>query len=614
MLSELQINTIVTELQAVVKAYYGSINFDDKKKKGELPNYSPIYAETVTLQQEVAVHSEIKDFPEKLFKTKAPNESDEQWNYRKANYEPVTMPFWNRAVGVFNRVWNENNYEIKWTENDQQKEYFTKGYPEYGKITSYLESIVTRYKVNDPNAVLVIKPWYLPTVPDGENIKLDDSVEMPAVAYIYCADKVCRFERDFALFLTDENSNVTVGERVENTGLVYELYDDQNIYKVTQTGKKNDWTFEVQVFYTHGIGYLPCQRLKGLPIYKDGHLYYKSILYDATPLLNDALYDYSTNSISKVGAAFPIRWAITETCTYQGEHGEPCQNGRIFTGDADGNVKSQVCPGCKGSGRTNPFTPMGIMEVRMPTEKFDNPVPIPTPPGGFLGPDVKLLEFMGETVFNYIQQAFLLLNISVTPDRATGKVDTATGKQIDREELFSAIQTFSSEIFDLLGFTIDAIGKMRYGINWKGPEISKPVNFAIRSESDLTTEIAEAKTNNLPEAALRRLIKEYMNIRFTDSTADQAITDLIMQVDPIFTYAVPDIISGMGAGYIQKWEAELHKNINQYIALELAGDKTFLTWDLEKQREALITRAKAAVDANKPMTPDNILGAAKAMA
>lgn len=609
-MKDTEIVAIMEEITPLLKAYY-SLPEKDRKV---LPDYNPVYAETVELQQEIAVHSELRDFPHKLFKDKAPNESDAQWSYRKQNYRPITLPFWNRALGVMNRVWNENNYELKWQEKDNgQSDYFLKNYPEYSRITAFFESVVTRFKVNDPNAALFVKPWYLPTVTNEQGeIVFADNKEIDAIAQIYPADKVIRFERDYAMVLTDEKSPVTEGDSTVMKGLVFDLYDDTNIWKISQTGKLTDWSFNVSIFYRHQLGYIPAKKLGGMPLDKDGNIYYKSILYDAVPLLNEALYDFSTQQLVKVGAAFPYRWVYSDRCHYMGEHGQ-CDNGLLTIPDGDG-IKRITCPGCNGTGFTNPYSPMGLMHVRIPDNNLQSDKPIPSPPMGAEGPPVDILKWSDDMIWSMIGRAFIMQNIDVTADMPGERVSdaTATGRLIDREELFSFLQLFSSEIFDLYDFAIDSIGKLRYTSAWKKPVLSKPVNFAIRSETDLTDEIAKAKQNSMPEVALRRLMLEYIGTRFTDSSMTKAITDLIMRTDTLFTYAAADINASLATGYVQKWESELHKNIVIYIEQEIEANPEFLQSKFADQRTALINRAKADVIANTPMTADAIVAKAQA--
>jgi hypothetical protein len=41
------------------------------------PDYNPVYKRSVELEEEMETHMEAKHFPEKLFKSKAPNENPE---------------------------------------------------------------------------------------------------------------------------------------------------------------------------------------------------------------------------------------------------------------------------------------------------------------------------------------------------------------------------------------------------------------------------------------------------------------------------------------------------------------------------------------------------------
>lgn len=595
----------IQDIQALVT----EISEYHKKQKKEA-KWRPTYELEVEMAERIAVHAELGKFPLKLFQNKAPNEDGKQWDYRKQNYRAFTMPYWNRAINAFSRIWNENNYEIKWPNKEDQKEYFTEKYPSFKSIISYFETIVTRLKVNDPNSVLVVRPHHLPmTINTEGEIIFDDTQAIEAVAHIHHAKCVIKYEPEvYLLAETCEKSIVEwQGNKRAKEGMVYELYDTEAIYRIVQVGKKVDWQFTIELYYQHNLGYLPAWRLQGLPLYCDDVLYYKSCLYDAVPLLDEALYDASTLQISKVGAAFPVRWAITESCDHH-ENGVGCNGtGKIsYYEEGKDHPSEKQCPACKGSGRKNPFTPMGLMEVKAPENNLDTQS-IPTPPFGIVEPSLNTLTFLDDSFDKQVVRAFLIQNIDVSADVASGK-ETATGKLIDREELFSFLTNFSSELFDLLGNTIKAIGEMRYAKAFEMPSISKPVNFSIHSEKDLTEELAEAQKNGLPEAAIRRLMREYMSLRFTDTEKDLKILDLAMEVDSLFAMPTMDIIAGVGAGYIQKWEAELHKNINSFISEFIEANEAWLDLTLSEKREQLVKKAKdIAAAASSAFDPNKII-------
>lgn len=184
-----------------------------------------------------------------------------------------------------------------------------------------------------------------------------------------------------------------------------------------------------------------------------------------------------------------------------------------------------------------------------------------------------------------------MLNIDVSATKVNGS-ETATGKLIDREELESFLLNFSNEIFALLAEVIDTIGNMRYGQDFMPPLISPPVTFRMRGETDLTEELIRAGEARLPELARRKLNREYLSTRFSNSTQMTAISDLVMSVDCLALMTRQEIAEGLQSGSITRWQDVLHINIYTYIEEALEEDKRFLHKDMKEKRSMLQERAR----------------------
>ncbi len=44
-------------------------------------------------------------------------------------------------------------------------------------------------------------------------------------------------------------------------GIVFELYDDNSIYIIEQIGEMAEWKFNVELYFKHNLGYIPCTYL-----------------------------------------------------------------------------------------------------------------------------------------------------------------------------------------------------------------------------------------------------------------------------------------------------------------------------------------------------------------
>lgn len=587
-----------------------------KDKQGRIADceWHTSYLEQKELCDYVAVHSQLSKFPEKMMRNRAPNESDVEMQYRKDNFEPITMPYWYRALSsISGRVWSKQNHRITVTDSEISK-YLFEDFPCTGSILEYFKSIVTPYKVNDANAVLAIKVGELPTVFNEATEETNiDSTAMPEVSLqIYGCSKLFAFkENQYALVLSDEKSEVDYNSRKEKAGLVFLLYDKDTIYRIKQVGKKIDWAFLSEPIYSHNLNSLPVWKLKGIPKQeiKDTQedLVYYSYFIPAVPLLNKALKQDSSldASISKV--AFPIRTYYEDECD-----APECSGGKI-PGEygENGTVSKYVsCPKCGGSGKGGiRFSPMKDHVLRPPKKTVtDEEVQLPFPAIAYVSPDTAILDFLEEKIKSEIIEAFTFINIDISNKGDNTGSQTGIEVKIDREELFAFLLQFSSECFDLLEKAMKAIVTVRFGEQKEKPfTIQPPKTFEIYSADELTIELGEAKKAGVPEIAIREMTKDYMAQRFSQQNGLSDIIDVVFKVDGYATKDTTEIAILKSNNLITLWQAILHEEIYQFIDQLSEEHDDFFEWKLSEQKAELEKLAKARAVELTPNTADNIV-------
>jgi hypothetical protein len=595
-----EIAQIVKEKAELFKKQYG--NKALRSERDKLPEFTPIYRDTVEMYERIRVHSQADVFPERLFYEKAPNQVAAEWEYQKRVFKAIgsiTHPYWDKALGVVNRIWNEKNYTIKLPEiespvytNYPVDKYFNEEYPEYGSIEAYFKSVVTRKKIEDPNAWIVID--VKPQVSDAEPVK--------PYAQIWGSKCVIDYKEDSHLMVkTFEHSWVKHGTRLVKEGIVLRFYDQTGIYRIEQTGVKVDWVFSAPVLeYAWNLDRLPGWRLKGKPVEDDGNLIYQSYFYAAIPALNTAIIDFSTAQLSKIINIFPERWEYVDDCDSEG-----CEGGRVWNEDRThwGN-----CSTCHGTGRRNKSSVTNVVQVatpkgNMPLETDSGKMTIP--PFGYVSKSeaTEQIKLLIEEQDTNISRAFAMMNIEVSTSNVKG-AETALGKQIDREELFSFLMQISNESFDLLQDVINAIGFIRYSLaKWDNVKIGYPQNFAIRSDEALTIEIGEARKANAPSIVIEQLSKDYNQKRFNNLEDVQRETELIFKVDRLWLFTPIEITQKVLGGICAKWEAILHDSIATFIDELESEQNDFWGLDFAAQRDLLVAKAKQK---EKDITPERI--------
>lgn len=594
------ISLLLVELNAKFKK-----NYRAKKNKTQEPEpFSEALGRSVEMYERIRVHSQSDRFPERLFREKAPNQTDAEWQYQKRLFKAIgsiTNPYWDKALGAVNRIWNEKNYSIRYPDiestafiNYPAYDYFVKDYPTFGSVEQYFAQVVTRVKLEDPNAWLVTE--VLPQVSDNE--------PPSPYAKIYRANKVVAYhDGDFVLVITEDKSKVMLGGKAVKEGIVMRLYNRMGIYEYKQAGNLLDFDFSApEMVYEYNFDTLPAWRLKGKPTEEDGETVYESYFYPAIPSLNSALIDFSTSSISKVAHLFPERWEYINNCDADG----------CFNGYVDTDKGRTVCGICHGTGKRNLSSALSVIQVDAPQKDMPGAIDsgsMTIPPAGYISKvesdnQIKLLI---EEVDKNISRAFAMLNIDVSNSTAQGS-DTALGKQIDREELFSFLLAISQELFQLLYDSVNAMGIVRYGDAWKPLQLGAPQSFAIRSDADLTEEISQAKTSGMPDIAVQTLLRQYADTRFNSQEEVGDIFSLVFAADRLVTLSQQEITQKLITRTVQPWEAILHDSINYFIedAIRLhQATEAAPTWFDKPMIERVAEVQAMAMDKADEMTPQS---------
>lgn len=592
MLTEQDITAIVTRVISSMK-----------NAKGKHAVWGEAYKEACEHAEAIEIHCEMGNFPEKLMRAKAPNETEAETKYRRDSFESITVPYWHRAENSLNRIWAEQNYKIDWPDVAEGglKKYFTAEYPVYENVISYFQSVVTKQKIRDPNSVLVVGfDIPLKVTASGETV-VDNSVELAPYATIYDSDDVLMYkEAKMALVCSDEKTMIEAGNGKVNEGHVFYLYDDTNIYRIWQVGKKSEPKFNYQVYHNHNLGYCPAWKLKGIPAdLIDGNPLYNSYFMGALPHLNKAIKLDSTldASISKI--AYPIRTYYEQKCP-----NAKCSNGKIYSDDP--SDAGSDCPTCSGKGMVG-FSPLRdhVLDAPNLTDATDK---LPFPALAYVSPPSEILDFNQKKIEKDIVSAFQFINIDVS-SKATGQNPTATEVTIDRDELYTFLLTISNELYQLLSRFMNTAARLRYMdlMNDKAIAISPPQTFDLRTPAELTTEVNGAKTAGLPAVGFNELKKEWIAQRFNQHSHVIRIDELVTIIDAYANCTNSEVAQLKSSGIIPLWKAILHYEILSYIEDERIKNSDFLSQPIDKIRQILYKRAQASAAAMNVVNPDSIL-------
>lgn len=568
------------------RQYSFSSHYNINEYYKRLPDFNPTYKETVKQHDKIAVHAQLDVFPYEILRSKAPNQSKDEWEYQMGLYESYTNSTWNRAKNKTKIIANSQNYSITgWDE--EQKKYFFTDYPTYHSLPSYFFDIVRDRKIDYPNQVLVIKPTHLPGSynEDGE-FQVDQTELIEPAAFIIPELNVIEFvPESHCLVLSEKKSSYSTEHgKMKHDGLIFEYWDTVSYWQIKQVGVKDKKPiFEYTLILEHDWNYLPCRKVGGKPIVtEDGDLYYHSWFIDAVPDLNDVIRLSSNLMMSTYKLAFPIIIAVVDRCDYVDDTGGACNNGRIWA-----NGKYSECPSCNGTGKKSSHSPTGVYEIAATRGVGqDNVLPM-TPPVQFAAPDSQILEYTKQQIEEKKRSAFSFLF-----EAEESKSNTATGAALEKEEFHSFLLHFSNELFDLMEFAIDGIGWMRYGESFKMPSVRRPTYFNFRSPDGITTEIETAIKANLPQPYIKHLIDESTQTRFNSNALAEYENELVMKIDRLWSKTPEQIRASVGVT-CTKAEAIIHDSFSTFYKeiIDEIGFEAFTELSLDEQKQKFMDKA-----------------------
>lgn len=570
---------------------YWKSDFKDDAYYDSLPELNPIYKETVKQHNKIAVHSTIDLFPYQILRSKAPNQSEAEWNFQMGIYESITNSTWDRAKSKTKIIANTQNYSINW-KNEEQKKYFYEDYPAYHSIEAYFMDIVRDRKIDFPNQVLLIKPKEIPGKfvegKDGLEFKPDQSKLVDPICEIIEEVNIIQFkDNEYFLLLSEEKSTYKKGGVDYDDGLVMEFYDKQNIWKFIQNGvdEKYNPTFDSFLMYEHKWGWLPARKLGGKPKTCKNEIYYHSIFVDAVPVLNTYIRLWSNYIMSQYANSFTRMMIVVDDCDYVSRDNEACNAGQVYDHTKHATV---VCPKCGGTGDNIQDSPTGIYKVRMNKGLKDNPMPL-TPPIQFAEPNPAILVETREYLKELLESAFSFM--SKTKEASN---ETATGEMLDEQDFQSMLVHFAGEVFDLMDFTIEGMGWLRWQQAFDKPEIKDPTYFNFRTPEGITEEIGQAREKGMPETYIKPLMVEAGNTRLGANNFDVWAFDLQTKIDRLWAKDELEIQAMLGRT-CDKVDSILHTSftylLNRCIE-EAGGFEPFSKQSLDQQTEAITKKAQ----------------------
>jgi hypothetical protein len=569
---------------------------DSRRRKPKLPEYSLTHRLACELAEAAAIHLVKGTFPEKLFMSKAPGQKPEELEYARSNYRQVTLSIAMDYLNVIGRMFNDLSSCVT-VSDAEAMEYLNTGIREFNSLNNWITSNLLLFKTMDPNGVVMIEPGLQLTTNEQGEMVISGEQNRPQPKYV-ATERIVYYHDD---------EQVIIDTTPEDERKTYTfLFIDRQAY---YTARYDVQTRSVQMdlYYEHEWGFLPAQRLKGVPRFIGDEIVWQSPFHYVTDLLDAILVNYSTlqNIIFKCG--YPTRVYIGRRCTYEKDYGDGvlrrCEGGIIINPE----LKQDVCPKCNGTGLMDRFSELHDYILMPPSGMSEGETKISFNPFMYVSPDVEIVRFLNEYIAMLEEKARRILHIHTSNSLVRGSENmTATGMAIDNKMMYSFIRPVAEQAYDTVRFLYEGILWMRYKDESISVTVRLPREFDFRSEADYIESLRQAYQAQLPPFVIHQIVERFVNNYYSHTEQAQQITRLILQTDRLIGLTEEQIGIYYAKGLIEDWEVLLHQSPLQLIDELIRTDEAFLTSPDAVSRLIELARKKAAETQLTPPPGSNL--------
>jgi hypothetical protein len=455
---------------------------------------------------------------------------------------------------TISRAFADQNWSIRYSPElepifgeDTFQRYVNQEIERFGSLEAFVKTMLPTLKLIDPNGIIAIEPNDVDTYEneDGEEIISNELIN-PMPEYYSCKSIVGQKYGEYYMVITDDYSKVRNGSKEEKSGIVLEIYDTMNIWKVYQI---------------------------------------------AVPLLDQVILDESYLQISKATSAFPFMVALGEICEFTDREGNKCQDGQIFD-PINGGYRT--CSSCNGSGVKSRFSPTGMLLIKPKTALSEGDSALSGEYLKFVSPPMDTLNFLRTEIEQQMAKARRILHLPSSDETGTiGEASTATGSLNKLRALYAFIKPISDQLFNLYEFCLVTMGRMHYGENFGGVNLVYPTSFDISTPSDYLAVISEGVKAGVPPSITFSNVYNYIKaIHYTDEETS-AVYDLILNADELLLMSSADIALRVANGTIEKYQDVIHHSAPQLIMelirnhIPTEGAQRFIDLPMAEQIAAL---------------------------
>ncbi len=583
-------------------------SFIDKYITNEIPDQ--LRAIKKKASNDICIHALGKP-DDDLLKNYQPSEPDWAVEYKKSNYRAVTQALYDKILSVISKIERAPDFIIRFESaspkiknGETLEQYTTQSYPEYRSFKNWFWNYYLNEFLMHPNGVMVGEPL---------EVTEETSDYTKPVINTYTESQIICFDDEVLILKLHEESPYMKG------GKVFKVIDDMAIYELNE---KQD-SYQVQLIYTHGLGYIPAKYNGGIEVKCEGKKYYESMIRGVVPSWHQAIVENADKNVSVKMHAYP------EAAVYASDTCPSCNGSKyiIEKGTRLGKPfdRQIPCGNCKGSG-VAPSSPFSI-SIQRPARQNEAPIPS-WAPKKYIEKELGTLEFIKKDVQDLLVEGLKAVNmdfLSELPKEESGK-----SKSYDWEQTHLFLYNLASYLVqNNMTFCYEVMNDYRNGVllgnvvkgeenemkifdteelNDQLPFIMVPEDYDIIDSDSLEEEIARAKESKVEANIVSEMEKKYISKRFAGDNDTINYLTAVIDLDPLRNLNEDEKLARLARNGISQDQYIMSCQIEDFITRADQENKKFYAMEYKDQKTILEGYVQEWKKANKPANTIPIQG------
>ena len=493
------------------------------------------------LHQELMVHAEGWILPKIHYLR--PNEDEKSQNHRILSYEPITTPFYQRALVQIKRVLLSSSVDVSTSE--KLSEYMQQNNFNGLKLYDFFASQMSEQIINYPNGFTIIYPT-----------DYAEKEERNPICFIRYQD-VVYFDDDVIVFIDLHESEkrrsyrdpfcikYTQAAGVQTqTGGSYVSFSQEEVITITkpvfhiltktelaevQSGKdgnlKDGWVIKTLAKF----------KSKTLPAFQNGgirksHHVFQSFFHNACYFGNLALNRHSDTDAVNAMFSYPQVSMESTECT-------ECKGSGQKHTDHSGFYHDNLidCFKCKGTGQYVIFSPYKTILRPKQTSNIDAP-PSNQPPIEFHSPDVGILNYSQGTWQQYLEKFKEGLCLY---DKVSNSAESGYSIELQLAPMLDFMQNFGVVAFG--NFERILLALEMYLLKGAKPEVptmvTRPISYHLQTEDDALKTLSGILESDCSAEVRSQILRSYINKYVGKRSMLIRFVDILEAIDPFYYYS-----------------------------------------------------------------------------